>query len=204
MKITTKNELYNLFNADFHNDFNPIVYPITLYRVSKKFGWVEKITFTKHPIIYYGLKDSLFIGQDFDDGMRNGPGFSLNDANIEGGGYNDWFVYTTKEEAEAHLIPEYKYPIAIEYKRDIAIVMNKESLPPKEEYKLIVEDITILNNENTTEETKPLKKWVKIPPVGMLRGEGNWREFDGDNIEWEWLVDTGFLPNKLSINKPTE
>ncbi len=63
-----------------------------------------------------------------------------------------------------------------------------------------------------------MKNWIKIPASGQFRGEGTWVEFGTQypmssfttkdvreeemKKDWEWLVNTGYLPTMTSENQP--
>lgn len=45
---------------------------------------------------------------------------------------------------------------------------------------------------------------VRQPGPGQFRGEGDWRPFTGADEEWEWLVQTGYLPTRALASRPAD
>jgi hypothetical protein len=51
-------------------------------------------------------------------------------------------------------------------------------------------------------------RWLKIPGPGEFRGEGNWWKIedlkDCSVEDWEWNVETGYLPTHEGDEPPKE
>jgi len=77
-----------------------------LFIASRKFGQSEELDFFQKEVFFIITSwNSPFIGWIENGHMKQR---SLNDMNIPENVYNDWRVFTTKEEAEAYNLPAKK------------------------------------------------------------------------------------------------
>lgn len=54
-----------------------------------------------------------------------------------------------------------------------------------------------------------MKRWIKIPQPGQIRGEGNWMDFDDLTKDWtemqkeaQWESSQSFLPTHIGEEAP--
>ena len=52
-----------------------------------------------------------------------------------------------------------------------------------------------------------MKRWIKVPGPGDFRGEGKWKTIEEAGCaltDWEWNVQTGYLPTAYQEDKPND
>lgn len=54
------------------------------------------------------------------------------------------------------------------------------------------------------EATQELRREICLPKPGQFRGEGDWQLFTGTDEEWEWLVQTEYLPTRALASRPAD
>lgn len=109
MQIKTVRELQATINGHFHHVEGPLV----LFFASNKFGSVEERQIEYKPIIGYSdMHDYSGISTERDlffywrePGKDYQRQCSLLDRNIPENGYNDWRIFTNREEAENYVNP---------------------------------------------------------------------------------------------------
>jgi len=47
-----------------------------------------------------------------------------------------------------------------------------------------------------------MKRWIKWPGPGQMRGDGDWIEFDGSEEDWEWFSTHDYVPIHVGDKAP--